>query len=438
MVESYKHTELGHEEVGELLSRSPSWIIRWGSLCLLGTVVAFFLISAFLKYPTVIRGRVTVTTNDQPIKVVSKVSGKIDLSVPDNSEVERGQNLALVENTLSPESVTFLREFLSKTSADFSKASPLFEISETDHSFGHLQDEYNDLVRKLGNYNYFTTHENHSERINELQKQIRHYKALRNITQSQLALNTKALKNNAEKFNIDKGLYDSGVIARLDYLKTENEFIKQNEENEDLRKQIAELNILESQTEVQLRELVFQFSKSQFEHREDIKRSLTLIESSLIDWQMNFVLEAPISGKVYFTRQISDNQFVNANEDIFLIVPSDQRFVCIVDIPSVGFGKVKEGQRVRIKLDNYPFHEFGQLNGKVIGIPEIPFATRTTASNSESIHYRVLVDIDADKRTTYNKMLTFKPEMRGTAEILTDELSLLGRFLNLVHGTFDN
>jgi hypothetical protein len=153
---------------------------------------------------------------------------------------------------------------------------------------------------------------------------------------------------------------------------------------------------------------------------------------------MNFVLEAPISGKVHFTRQISDNQFVNANEDIFLIVPADQTFVCIVDIPPVGFGKVKEGQRVRIKLDNYPFHEFGQLSGKVIGIPEIPFATRTSSANSESIHYRVLVEIDADSRTTYNKILTFKPEMPGTAEILTDELSLLGRFLNFVHGAFDN
>lgn len=438
MVECYKDTEFGSEDVAELLSRSPSWIIRWGSLCLLATVVAFFLISAFLKYPTVIRGKATVTTSDQPVKIVSKVSGKIDLLVAENSEVEAGQNLALVENTLSPESASFLREFLSRTSDEFSKASPIFEISETDHSFGYLQKEYNDLVTKLGNYNYFTAHENHSARINELQKQIRQYRALRDITQSQLALNTKALKNNTEKFNIDKGLYDSGVISRLDYLKTENEFIKQNEENEQLRKQIAELNILESQTEVQLRELVFQFSKSQYEHREDIKRSLTLIESSLIDWQMNFVLEAPISGKVHFTRQISDNQFVSANEDIFLIVPSEQSFVCIVDIPPVGFGRVKEGQRVRIKLDNYPFHEFGQLSGKVIGIPEIPLVTRTTLANSESIHYRVLVDLDADSRTTYNKILTFKPEMRGTAEILTDELSLLGRFLNHVHGAFDN
>lgn len=436
MVESYKDSELGQEDVAELLSRSPSWIIRWGSLCLLGTVAAFFLISAFVKYPTVIRGKATVTTSDQPVKIVSKVSGKIDLSVTDNSEVGRGQNLALVENTISPASVSFLRAFLSKTSDEFSKASPLFVITETDHSFGYLQDEYNDLVRKLANYNYFTTHQNHSARINELQKQIQHYQALRDITESQLTLNTRALKNNTEKFNIDKGLYDSGVISRLDYLKTENEFIKQNEENEQLRKQIAELNILESQTEVHLRELVFQFSKSQYEHREDIKRSLTLIESSLIDWEMNFVLEAPISGKVYFTRQISDNQFVDANEDIFLIVPSEQRFVCIVDIPPVGFGKVKEGQRVRIKLDNYPFHEFGQLNGRVTGIPEIPFASST--SSSSGIHYRVLVDIDADSRTTYNKILTFKPEMPGTAEILTDELSLLERFLNHVHGRFDD
>ena len=436
MRESFKDIELGPQDVNELLRYTPAWIVRWGSLCLFGTVIVFILISAFLKYPTIIRGKVKVTTNDQPVKVVCKVSGKIELSVPENSEVVRGQKLAVVENTLSPESVNFLREFLARTSADFSTASESFEIFETKYSFGYLQEQYNNLVKKLADYNYFIAHQNYSEKINELKKQIHHYEALSRITESQLVLNTKGLKNNTEKFNVDKVLYDSGIISRLDYLKAENEFIRQNEENENLKKHIGELNILESQTEVQLRELVFQFSKSQFEYREDIKRSITLIESSLMDWEMNFVLEAPITGKLYFTKQISDNQFVNANEEMFLIVPANQRFVCIVDIPSVGFGKVKEGQRVRIKLDNYPFYEFGQLPGKVVGIPVIPFAS--AAAGSENIHYRVLVDIEGDNRTSYNKILAFKPEMQGTAEILTDELSLLQRFFNRVHGTLDN
>lgn len=435
MAESNRDIELASHDVAELLSRSPAWVIRWGSLCLLLTVVAFIFISAFLKYPAVIRGKVKVTTDNQPVKVVSKVSGKIDLAVTENSEVTQGQKLAVVENTLTPESVSFLRACLSKTWADFSKGSSPFEVMETNHSFGFLQEEYNDLLRKLGDYNYFTIHENYSARIDGLKNQIRHYEALRKITQSQLMLNTRGLRNNAEKFNIDKVLYDSGVISRMDYLRTENEFIKQNEENEHLKKQVAELNILESQSDAQLRELIFQFEKNRFEYREEIKGSLTLIESSLIDWETNFILEAPISGKLYFTKPISEKQFVNVNEDMFLIVPSDQKFVCVVDIPTMGFGKVKEGQKVRIKLDNYPFHEFGHLNGRVVGIPEIPFVS---AASSESVHYRVLVDIEADNRTTYNKFLTFKPEMQGTAEILTDELTLLQRFFNHVRGALDN
>jgi HlyD family secretion protein len=48
----------------------------------------------------------------------------------------------------------------------------------------------------------------------------------------------------------------------------------------------------------------------------------------------------------------------------------------------------------------------------------------------ENIRYYVLeVDFPEDLMTNYGKTLSFSQEMQGTAEIVTDDLRLLDRFL---------
>ncbi|MGB5553402.1 MAG: HlyD family secretion protein, partial [Flavobacteriaceae bacterium] len=87
--------------------------------------------------------------------------------------------------------------------------------------------------------------------------------------------------------------------------------------------------------------------------------------------------------------------------------------------PLQNSGKIQPGQRVNIKLQNYPETEFGMLNGKVKSISQTP--------DSDGFY---LVDVSLPKTliTSYNKEIEFKQEMRGTAEIITEDLRLLERF----------
>lgn len=62
---NHNHTdniELRSEEVQEIISSPPSWIIRWGitlMFCLVGMLV---MLSFFIKYPDYITAKVMVTT----------------------------------------------------------------------------------------------------------------------------------------------------------------------------------------------------------------------------------------------------------------------------------------------------------------------------------------------------------------------------------------
>ena len=112
--------------------------------------------------------------------------------------------------------------------------------------------------------------------------------------------------------------------------------------------------------------------------------------------------------------------------NLFAVVPENNEYVGTVQIPAQGYGKVKVGQMVHIKLDNYPYNEFGQVEGIVKEISLIP----NIVGEQQQAMYLAKISFSNGLTTTYKKDLEFKPEMSGTAEIVTEDLRLIERIFN--------
>ena len=97
-----------------------------------------------------------------------------------------------------------------------------------------------------------------------------------------------------------------------------------------------------------------------------------------------------------------------------------------------GAPNIAKGQKVRLKLNNYPYQEFGQLIGEVTNISLIP----TTISETQNAYF-ITISLPQDLITTYKKEITFTPEMTGTAEIITEDLRLLDRIFNKFRKVLD-
>ena len=431
MSKSANHTDLLSHQIDDILAKPPSWIFRCGS-GLLFVIVGFFIaIAAFLKYPTIISGKLKLTTRDLPVKVVSKVPGRVEkLFVTEQAMVSPGERLAAIESPLSSESISFLKTVVSKTSRFLSDEKGGVDFLATSLAFGYLQAEFNSLTKKMEEYQFFKTNRYNHSKVKDLKEQIAHLNKLAKIAERKLQLNRSLLANSEEKFYVDKKLLDAQVVSRLEYIKAENDFIRQQQENQDLQKEIEELHISSLEYRRLLTDFVFEIEKQELDYKQSIKQSLKILESAVVNWDQNYVVESAIQGTVFVLNNLTTNQHVRLNDPLFLIVPAVQKFVCMVDIPSRGYGRVKNGQKVRIKLDNYPSHEFGLLNGKVIHVPEIPIE----ASSDSNVLYRVVVEVDPKQRSNYNKILQFKPEMTGIGEVITDEQSFLRRVIYKMRG----
>ena len=62
---------------------------------------------------------------------------------------------------------------------------------------------------------------------------------------------------------------------------------------------------------------------------------------------------------------LTENQPVHMGDALFAVMPNNQPIVALAMVSAQNFGKVKVGQKVIIKLVNYPFEEYGSLSGNI-------------------------------------------------------------------------
>jgi HlyD family secretion protein len=168
----------------------------------------------------------------------------------------------------------------------------------------------------------------------------------------------------------------------------------------------------------------YQHTEKTNDFRSQIRSMVSQLKASIQSWEISYVLMSPIDGKITFTRYWVSNQNVQVGEEVFSIIPSSEsRIIGKAMLPVARSGKVKTGQNVNIRLDNFPDNEFGMLKGIVQNISLVPI------SSGNASYYVVEVALSEGLNTNYKKELPYLPNMQGIADIITENMSLLEWFV---------
>jgi hypothetical protein len=119
---------------------------------------------------------------------------------------------------------------------------------------------------------------------------------------------------------------------------------------------------------------------------------------------------------------------VTAGRQVFLIVPETSRLIGRMSVSQGGAGKIRPGQKVRIRFADFPYREFGLVTGRVQSVSMV-------ARDGANL---VLVDIPYPLVTSFKKRLQFKQDMTGEASIITEDIRLIGRVLYEIRRAFVN
>ncbi len=184
---------------------------------------------------------------------------------------------------------------------------------------------------------------------------------------------------------------------------------------------------------VQLRESLLdtenQYADSQRTLVTQLNNLTAQLSTSIQTWELNYVLSAPIDGHISFANYWAENQNISAQQEIFTIVPLEQgKIIGKAMLPIARSGKVKIGQKVNIRFQNFPENEFGIVRGVVENISQVPVETVNSLTGTRESSYVVSICLPDGLKTNYNKSLPFLPQMQAQADIITEDLSLLTRF----------
>ena len=135
----------------------------------------------------------------------------------------------------------------------------------------------------------------------------------------------------------------------------------------------------------------------------EVANTVAGLLNAVAEWEKNYLLTAPADGTVAFMQLWKRNQYVEAGETMFVIVPHDAALpVGKALLPMEGIGKVRTGQRVIIRLPAFPEQEFGTIEEGGVRLPrarrtgKVCTGNSTAAGTDHPLWQRTAFDKDHD------------------------------------------
>ena len=411
--------ELRSESVQDILTRPPHWMIRWGNTIIFIILLMILLMSYFIKYPEFVPAPIIVTSQNPPEKLLSRTNSKIEkIFIKDHQEVKKGDVLMILQSTANYNDVLKLKKIVDSISPNQILNFPLSETSK--YKLGDLQSDYNSFAKAFQDERLFSRLKPYAPEDIATSQSLSESRGRIATLQQQLNLENAKFDLTKKNYERSQQLFNQGVIAKMEL---ENERIKYLQAQQNVKSIMLSI----SQLEESLNNLnktksgvAINSEKDKINYSSQTLQLFEQLRKSLKQWEQNYLIISSTNGTVSFQQFLGENQFVKTDEAILSILPTNKEaLVGRMSIPSINSGKVISGQKVLIKLDNYRYQEFGIVEGRVQNISLTP---------DDNGNYYVDVILPKGLRTSYNKTLTFDKELKGNAEIVTQELRLIERF----------
>jgi multidrug resistance efflux pump len=375
---------------------------------------------------------ITITTLNPPADLMAKSTGKIEkIFVADGQQIRNGELVAVLFNIADYGNVFKLERLLGEHGERWQEYSDEGFIAG-DLDVGELQNSLSQFNSAIESYAKYTSLNYIGQTQKNLADQI-------GIQRMQLASQREQLQNMSRQYELEKEnlsrdsvLHTGSVISRSEYERSQQAVLQTGNSLISQRISISNLEGGISSNEGRLIELDLQHENELNNLVVGLKTARNNLLAQIASWRNSYVIEAPVAGRVTFTSYWSENQSITAGERFATVVPETEaaadEVVGKLIIPSASLGKVSPGQTVHVKLNGYPYMEFGILKGELASISAVPDATGYTAD----------VRFPGGLVSTYKKQFELIYQMDGTAEIVTRDMRLIERFFAPVRNVLQN
>lgn len=419
--------ETRSREFEDIIGKTPSWVIRWGVVVVGAIIGSFILLSFFLEYPDIIPAKLLITSTTPPVEVFANNNGRIkEIIVKEFEFKKKGDVLAVLENAGDYQETEAIKVLMEELELDSNLYIRLKQLKhQSSNQFGELGQSYSSFETAANSYILAFEDGLYNIKINQLQSQIQQSELLATSSIKNLQMISEKFLIDKKNFYSDSVLYSKKAITDYDFTQAKKNWIDIQLNFENSRQSIQNSLLIVDELKGKLIELIKTRNKEIYESKRKVTDCITKLLLEIKNWERQYLLIAPVDGKVNFFKVWKESQFVVAGEGVFIIVPPSNDIIAKGFVSIRGSGKVMPGQKILIKLDSYPSNEFGQLTGFVSAISSVPM---------DSLYY-IDISLPNKLKTSTGHQIVLTSHLTAQAEIITNNKTIMARIFSTLKGS---
>lgn len=411
--------ELRSEEVQEVMGEIPHWILRWGITLIAFFVIAFGIFSFFFYYPDKLIAEIQIVSSTPSAYLSAPISGTFArVHVKNGDSVKVGQILAEIDNDSKTSDVLQFHRVLRKwLDGNISNSEFCKNIESKKWQLGELQNDFTIFYSTLKSYLIYCKIDYYSRKLAIKEEQIEKQQELFTLQQQRDSLNKKQSTIAYRVFHRDSLLHMRQIDTTENYEKSLQDYLHNQIALVDIRANGKHTELQKIQDREVLLDLQHQSIISEEEQKKNLLTIATQINTEIEIWKRKYLMVSPITGVVNTTTDWSEHKSVISGDLVFVITPNNvAQPVGYGLVTANGAGKMKKGQMVHIRLQNFPDMEYGYVKGTIKSISEIP---------NKDNKYFIEICLEKGLQTTYGEELQITGQMVGTAEIIVKNKRLI-------------
>lgn len=417
------------EEVRDIIERMPNTFAKYITYVVMGIVALLAFFGYIVKYPDIVVGEVTISALQAPLRLISEQSGKLKINeIRSQDTVNNGQLIAWIDNPADPKLIKKIKTNIADFNLENFRARTFYNALPKNINLGDLTIPYSSFltgVKQLADYQDHRLYDKQEHTLADIlqeQRQALHILTEKeNLSKEQSKLNQKFLER-------DSILLARKVISQAEYEQSLASNITSTDQYKTSLRNTGSVREQISNTQNSIQQNRITKTEKELQLELDLITSYNDLVDKIALWEKQYLIISPLNGKVQFLKFWSQNQFIQAGEPLFSIVPNRNALLGQVLLPISGSGKVRENQDVIVKMADYPYLEYGYIKAKVINISLVSTSQQVNGETVES--YMVTLDFPNGLTTNYGTKLDFKFDAKGTVEIITKDRRLIERFFD--------
>jgi HlyD family secretion protein len=403
------------ETIDEIIDQNDGHLTKVTSIVFMLIFGLVFAAGFMVSYKETLVSSATIMSGKEPKEIPIKQSGKlIKLFAKNESAVIESQTIAWIESTADHSQVICLSQnadsaiyYLSNNKD--TNLTHLF-LGPFDH-LGELQIHYQNFIAAQQQFNNDFINGYTQTRISQLLREISFQEEVAVNVKDKIELSKKELAISEEMLKDNNMLYQSKVLSKHQFKELEAKVISQKRILPDLLSELIQAKAAKNQKLIEITEV----RHLKLEHRKNFEQNLNTLRSVIKEWELKYIVTAPCEGKINLNKTMENNQNVVAGQSIGLVNPMDNNYYALIKMPQFNSGKLELNQPVHLRLDAFPFAEFGTLEGKINYISNI-------ATDSGII---VTVALDKGMRTSSNIVVPFRNHMNAQAIVQMSDMRII-------------